>query len=83
MRELQKLRAAGDKSFNKRNFAKEKRWTASALLALQFASESYLVGLLEDTNLVAMNAGRVTIMQRDMRLVRALRGETDQSNIPG
>ena len=45
------------------------------MLALQEASEAYLIGLLEDTNLCAMHAKRVTIMPRDMALARRIRGE--------
>lgn len=33
------------------------------------------VGLFEDTNLCAIHAQRVTIMQKDMRLAQRLRGE--------
>ena len=38
------------------------RFASSAVLALQEASESYLVGLFEDSNLCAIHAKRVTIM---------------------
>jgi histone H3 len=51
------------------------RFQASALLALQEASEAYLAGLFEDTNLIAIHARRVTIMPRDLQLARRLRGE--------
>ena len=51
------------------------RFQSSAVLALQEASESYLVGLFEDTNLCAIHAKRVTIMPKDMQLARRLRGE--------
>jgi len=37
------------------------RWTAEALLALQEATEAFLVGLFEDCNLCAIHAKRVTI----------------------
>ncbi len=68
------------------------RWQSSALLALQEASEAYLVHLFEDTyvplspvsrleclicfisNLCAIHAKRVTIMQRDIQLARRIRG---------
>jgi len=55
-------------------------WQSSALEALQEASESYLVGLFEDTNLVAINSKRVTIMPRDMQIVRRIRGLGDPGN---
>lgn len=51
------------------------RFQTSALMALQEAAESYLVGLFEDTNLCAIHARRVTIMPRDMQLARRIRGE--------
>jgi histone H3/H4 len=50
------------------------RWQGVAILALQEAAESFLVGLFEDTNLCAIHAKRVTIMPRDMQLARRLRG---------
>lgn len=45
------------------------------LLLLQEASEAYLVGLFEDTNLCAIHAKRVTIMPKDIQLARRIRGE--------
>ncbi|EJD53624.1 histone-fold-containing protein [Auricularia subglabra TFB-10046 SS5] len=50
------------------------RWQSSALLALQEATEAFLVHLFEDANLCAIHAKRVTIMQRDLQLARRLRG---------
>ena len=44
------------------------RFQSGAILALQEAAEAYLVGLLEDSNLCAIHAKRVTIMPRDMQL---------------
>ena len=49
------------------------RFSKSAVLAMQEATEAYLVGMLEDTNLCAVHAKRVTIMPRDMDLCRRLR----------
>ena len=49
--------------------------TAASLLALQEASEAYMVGLFEDTNLCAIHAKRVTIMPKDIQLARRIRGE--------
>ncbi len=51
------------------------RWTKNAIEALHHASEAYLVGLLEDTNLLAVHAKRVTIRPVDMSLARRIRGE--------
>ena len=53
----------------------ELRFQSSAVLALQEASEAYLVGLFEDTNLCAIHARRVTIMTKDIQLARRIRGE--------
>lgn len=50
------------------------RWQSLAILALQEAAEAYLVHLFEDTNLCALHAKRVTIMQKDMQLARRIRG---------
>jgi histone H3 len=49
-------------------------WQASAILALQEASEAHLVGLFEDCMLCAIHAKRVTIMPKDMQLARRIRG---------
>jgi histone H3 len=51
------------------------RFQSTAILALQEATEAYLVSLFEDTNLCAIHARRVTIMPRDMQLARRIRGE--------
>ena len=54
---------------------KELRFQTSTILALQEASEAYLVGLFEDTHLCAIHAKRVTITPSDMQLARRIRGE--------
>ncbi|KAI5803178.1 histone-fold-containing protein [Geopyxis carbonaria] len=50
------------------------RWQSVAIQALQEAAEAYLVHLFEDTNLLAIHAKRVTIMQKDIQLARRIRG---------
>ncbi|KAG0633345.1 histone-fold-containing protein [Tuber brumale] len=50
------------------------RWQSTAILALQEAAEAYLVHLFEDSNLLAIHAKRVTIMQKDIQLARRIRG---------
>ena len=57
------------------DFRSDLRFQSHALLALQEATEAYLVGLFEDTNLCAIHAHRVTIMPKDMQLARRIRGE--------
>ena len=51
------------------------RFQSAAIMALQEASEAYLVGLFEDSNLCAIHAKRVTIMPKDIQLARRIRGE--------
>ena len=51
------------------------RYQGTAVLALQEAAESYLVGIDEDANLCSIHAKRVTIMPKDIQLVRHIRGE--------
>ncbi len=50
------------------------RFQSTAVLALQEASEAFIVGLVEDTNLCAIHAKWVTIMNRDMQLALRIRG---------
>ncbi|PHH49526.1 histone H3-like centromeric protein hH3v [Ceratocystis fimbriata CBS 114723] len=52
----------------------EMRWQSQAIMALQEAAEAFLVHLFEDTNLCAIHAKRVTIMQKDIQLARRIRG---------
>lgn len=54
---------------------KDMRMTSHALMAIQEASEAYMVSLFEDVNLCAIHAKRVTIMPKDMMLARRIRGE--------
>ena len=51
------------------------RFQSLTIKALQEASEAYIVGLFEDTNLCAIHAKRVTIMPKDIQLARRIRGE--------
>lgn len=51
------------------------KWQSHAVLALQEACEAFLIHLLEDTNLCAIHAKRVTIMQKDIELARRIRGQ--------
>lgn len=49
------------------------RLNQSALLALQQASEAYLVGLFKDSNRCAIHANRVTVKPEDFKLSRRIR----------
>jgi histone H3/H4 len=50
------------------------RWQGEALECLQEAAEAYVVHFLADANLAAHHAKRVTLMVRDLELIKALRG---------
>ena len=56
------------------DFKSDVRFQAKALLALQEASEAFVVELFEDTLLCAVHAKRITIFPKDMRLARRIRG---------
>ena len=87
LREIRRYQKSTDLMFRKAAFTRlvrevlqeEKkaveRFTGSSLLALQEAAEAYHVGLFEDTNLCAIHAKRVTIMGKDIKLARRIRGE--------
>ena len=51
------------------------RWMKGALEALHEASENYMVGLMEDANLLAIQARRVTLQPRDIQLACRIWGE--------
>ncbi|XP_044316743.1 uncharacterized protein LOC123037940 [Drosophila rhopaloa] len=65
------------------DFKTDLRFQSSAVMALQEASEAYLVGLFEDTNLCAIHAKRVTIMPKDIQLARRIRGERACGKVKG
>jgi histone H3 len=87
LREIRRYQKSTDLLIRKRPFQylvreiaeevtnKKFRFQSTAVLALQEASEAYLIGLFEDTNLCAIHAKRVTIMTKDMQLARRIRGE--------
>jgi histone H3 len=86
LREIRKYQKSTDPLFRKlpfqrlvrevaQDFKADLRFQSHALAALQEASEAYLVGLFEDTNLCAVHAKRVTIYPKDMQLARRIRGE--------
>ena len=58
---------------------KENSWfhiQVSAILALHEIAEAYLMQLFKDSNLCTIHAKHVTVMPRDMQLVRWIMGET-------
>ena len=50
------------------------RFQRTAIHALQEAAEQYLTRVLEDSNLCAIHAKRVTIMPKDIRLAKRIGG---------
>ncbi|KAK9799078.1 putative Centromeric DNA-binding histone H3-like protein cse4 [Seiridium cardinale] len=88
LREIRKLQNSTDLLIRKLPFARlvreialtfrprdeGMRWQSQAIMALQEAAEAFLVHLFEDTNLCAIHAKRVTIMQKDIQLARRIRG---------
>ena len=57
------------------DFKTDMKFQSLAMMALQEAAEAYLVGLFEDTNLCAIHAKQVMIMQKDVQLARCISGE--------
>ena len=57
------------------DFKTDLRFQRNAIGALQEAFENFLIALLEDTNLCAIHARRVTIYPKDMELARKLRND--------
>ena len=55
------------------DFKTDLRVTTNALLALQEAAESALIGMFEDANLCAIHAKRVTIKPSDIQLAKKLK----------
>ena len=55
-------------------FGADFRWQKAAIECLQEASEAFLVCFLSDAYLCSIHAKRVTLMPRDMHLIRRLRG---------
>ena len=51
------------------------RFLSTTIAALQEAAENFMVGLIEDVNLLAVNAKRVMVMPRDIRLELRIRGD--------
>ena len=63
-------KAEGEKAFCS-------RWAKGAVDALYEAAENYLVGMMEDANLLAIHAKRYTIQPRDIELAHRIHGEKD------
>ena len=61
------------------NIDNQKRFQESAFHAVQEAAEAYIVTLLEEANLCAIHAKRITIQPKDLQLSKRIRGITDIS----
>ena len=51
------------------------RFQSSSILGLQEAAEAFLVEMLEDSNLCAIHAKRVTVMPKDIQLAKRIRAD--------
>lgn len=86
LQEIRKYQKSSDLLLRKRPFQRlvreigeqigksDLRWQSHAICALQEASEAFIIKLFEDTNLCALHAGRVTILDKDWHLARRIRG---------
>ena len=54
-------------------------WARGAIEALHEGAESYMISLLENANLLAIHARRITVQPRDIQLARRIRGEKNWS----
>ena len=57
------------------DFKIDLRFQSAAIMAMQEASEAYLLGLFKDSNLCAIHAKQVTILPKDIQLARCIHGE--------
>lgn len=55
------------------SFKSNMQFQVNSLEALHEAAENFIVGLMEDANLCAIHAKRVTVMPRDIQLAMRLR----------
>ncbi len=54
------------------DFKSDLRWAPLAILVIQEAAEAHCVKYAEDANLCALHAKRVTILPKDLKLVKKL-----------
>ena len=60
------------------NYKGDLHFQSSVLGVSQEASEAYLVGIFEDTNLCAIHAKRVTIMPKDIQFTQRIQRECER-----
>jgi histone H3 len=56
------------------DYVSDIKWSSDGLLLVQIMTEAYVIGLLEDANMCAIHAKRVTVIPSDLQLARRLRG---------
>jgi histone H3 len=57
-----------------REFKPDLKFQSQAILAIQEASEAYLVGFFEDAYFIALHAKRLTLQAKDWNLAKKIRG---------
>lgn len=72
---FQRLVREISEDFASGSFPEGIKWQAGAVEALHNESESYLVGIFEDAILEAIHGKRITVMPKDVQLVRRIRKE--------
>jgi len=88
IQEIKKYQMSSDliipkKSFRRvvKNIAKEYgetiKFSRLGIEALQEATEEFIVGLIEDGNLCAIHANRITIMKKDIALAEKIKGRRE------
>jgi hypothetical protein len=60
-----------------------RRFQSAAIRALQEVAEDYLVYLFEDAQFCVVHGKRITIQPKDIKLVRRIRGDRDESERVG
>nr|XP_050028518.1 histone H3-like [Dermacentor andersoni] len=86
LREIRRYRKSNELLINKlpfqrlvrkiaQDFKSDLRFQSSTVMALQEASEAYLVSFFEDTNIRAIHCKGVTIMPKDIQLTWRICGE--------
>ena len=89
LREIRHYQKTTDVLIPKRNFSRlvreitqeyksDARFTSVAMLAMHEAAEAHLIGMLEDSNMCAIHAKRVTIMPKDIQLARRIRRDNQK-----
>ena len=58
-------------------------WSRKATEAAQHSAEEFLVGFFEDSNLCCAHSKRQTLLVKDMRLARRIRGRYEESLLTG